>query len=167
MARYWAEAGLEGYTHRTGGLEKDYNTGAISTDAANHQKMVNVRQAKVDKVAGFIPHLELIGDEDADLLIVGWGGTYGHLREAVEKMNQAGQRVALAHFRFINPLPENAASVLTKFKKIIVAEQNNGQFAGYLTEKIPGLNVSRYNKVEGQPFAVSELIDAFTKKLEE
>ncbi|SBW05667.1 2-oxoacid:acceptor oxidoreductase subunit alpha [uncultured Dysgonomonas sp.] len=167
MARYWAEAGLEGYAHRIGGLEKDYTTGAISTDAANHQKMVNVRQAKVDKIADFIPQLELIGGEDADLLVVGWGGTYGHLREAVEKMNDAGQKVALAHFRFISPLPKNTAAVLKKFKKIIVAEQNNGQFAGYLQEKIEGLQISRYNKVEGQPFAVSDLLEAFTKKLGE
>ena len=167
MVRYWAEAGLEGYTHRIGGLEKDFNTGAISTDADNHQKMTDVRQAKVDKVADVIPQLELIGAEDADLLVVGWGGTYGHLREAVEKMNGNGDKVALAHFRFINPLPKNTESVLRKFKKIIVAELNNGQLAGFLMEKIPGLQVSRYNKVEGQPFAVSELIDAFTKKLGE
>jgi 2-oxoglutarate ferredoxin oxidoreductase subunit alpha len=167
MVRYWAEAGLEGYTHRIGGLEKDFNTGAISTDADNHQKMTDVRQAKVDKVADVIPQLELIGGEDADLLVVGWGGTYGHLREAVEKMNETGHKVALAHFRFISPLPKNAESVLRKFKKIIVAELNNGQLAGYLMEKVPGLQVSRCNKVEGQPFAVSELIDAFTKKLGE
>lgn len=167
MVRYWAEAGLEGYTHRIGGLEKDFKTGAISTDAANHQKMTDVRQQKVDKVADIIPQLELIGGEDAELLVVGWGGTYGHLREAVEKMNALGHKVALAHFRFISPLPKNTESILRKFKNIIVAELNNGQFAGYLVDKIPGLQVSRYNKVEGQPFAVSELIEAFTKKLGE
>ncbi len=167
MVRYWAEAGLEGYTHRIGGLEKDFKTGAISTDAANHQKMTDVRQQKVDKVADIIPQLELIGGEDAELLVIGWGGTYGHLREAVEKMNILGHKVALAHFRFISPLPKNTESILRKFKNIIVAELNNGQFAGYLVDKIPGLQVSRYNKVEGQPFAVSELIEAFTKKLEE
>ncbi len=166
-ARYWAAAGTPGYMHRIGGLEKDYDSGAISTDAANHQKMVDTRQTKVDKIADYIPQLELIGGEDADLLIVGWGGTYGHLREAVEKMNEAGHKVALAHFRFISPLPKNTAAILGKFKNIIVAEQNNGQFAGYLTDKIPGLKVSRYNKVEGQPFSIHELIDAFTKKLEE
>lgn len=167
MVRYWAEAGLEGYTHRIGGLEKDFKTGAISTDAANHQKMTDVRQQKVDKVADIIPQLELIGGEDAELLVIGWGGTYGHLREAVEKMNTLGHKVALAHFRFISPLPKNTESILRKFKNIIVAELNNGQFAGYLVDKIPGLQVSRYNKVEGQPFAVSELIEAFTKKLGE
>lgn len=166
-ARYWAAAGTPGYMHRIGGLEKDYDSGAISTDAANHQKMVDTRQAKIDKIADYIPQLELIGGEDADLLVVGWGGTYGHLREAVEKMNEAGHKVALAHFRFISPLPKNTVSILGKFKNIIVAEQNNGQFAGYLTDKIPGLKVSRYNKVEGQPFSIHELIEAFTKKLEE
>lgn len=167
FARYWAEAGLEGCTHRIGGLEKDYNTGAISTDAANHQKMTNVRQAKIDKIADFIPELKLIGDEDADLLIVGWGGTYGHLREAVDRMTADGKRIALVHFQFISPLPRNTESILRRFKKIIVAEQNNGQLAGYLSSKIEGLSLSRYNKVEGQPFVVSQLIDAFTQKLEE
>lgn len=167
FARYWAAAGTKGYMHRIGGLEKDYDSGAISTDAANHQKMTDMRQAKIDKIADYIPQLELIGGEDADLLVVGWGGTYGHLREAVEKMNDAGQKVALAHFRFISPLPKNTESVLKKFNNIIVAEQNNGQFAGYLTEKIPDLQLAKYNKVEGQPFAVSDLIEAFTKQLGE
>lgn len=167
FARYWAAAGEKGYTHRIGGLEKDFNTGAISTDPINHQKMTNVRQAKIDAIADYIPLLELIGGEDADLLVVGWGGTYGHLREAVEKMNADGQKVALAHFRFISPLPNNTVPILKKFKNIIVAEQNNGQFAGYLMDKIPGLKVTKYNKVEGQPFAVSDLIEAFTKRLGE
>lgn len=166
-ARYWAKAGLEGYMHRIGGLEKDYNTGAISTDPDNHQKMINIRQAKIDKIAEFIPRLEIVGDEEADLLIVGWGGTYGHLREAVEKMVNDGKKVALAHFRFISPLPQNTEAILRKYKKIIVAEQNNGQLAGYLVDKIEGLRISRYNKVEGQPFEVSDLINDFTKKLEE
>lgn len=166
-ARYWAAAGTKGYTHRIGGLEKDYNTGAISTSPSNHQKMVNVRQAKVDAIANHIPLVELIGDENADLLVVGWGGTYGHLREAVEKMNEAGKKVALAHFRFISPLPANTTDILNKFDNIIVAEQNNGQFAGYLMEKIPGLQVARYNKVEGQPFNVSDLIEAFTNQIGE
>jgi len=166
-ARYWAAAGLEGYTHRIGGLEKDYETGAISTNPANHQKMVNVRQAKIDKIADYIPNLEVLGDTDADLLVVGWGGTYGHLREAVQKMNTSGKKVAFVHFSFINPLPKNTEEILRKYKKVIVAEQNMGQLAGYLTEKIPGLIVSRYNKVDGQPFAVEILINEFTKKLEE
>lgn len=167
LARYWAGAGLEGYTHRIGGLEKDYDTGAISTQPENHQKMVDTRQAKIDKIADYIPKLEVVGNPDADLLIVGWGGTYGHLREAVKQMNQSNQKVALAHFNFISPLPKNTEEILGKYKKIVVAEQNNGQFAGYLTEKIPGLQVSRYNRINGQPFEVEILINEFTKKLEE
>jgi len=166
-ARYWAAAGLEGYTHRIGGLEKDYETGAISTNPANHQKMINVRQAKVDKIADYIPELEVLGNPDANMLVVGWGGTYGHLREAVQKMNANGKKVAYAHFNFINPLPKNTEEVLRKYKKVVVAEQNMGQLAGYLMEKIPGLVVSRYNKVDGQPFVVEVLINEFTKKLEE
>lgn len=165
-ARYWAAAGLESYTHRIGGLEKDYNTGAISTDPDNHQKMINIRQAKVDKVADYIPELELIGNEDAELLIVGWGGTYGHLRDAMEQMNATGEKVALVHFHFICPLPRNTQEVLHRFKKIVVAEQNNGQFAGFLRDKISDLKLHQYNKVEGQPFVVADLITEFTKIIE-
>jgi 2-oxoglutarate ferredoxin oxidoreductase subunit alpha len=167
FAKYWAAAGTEGCTHRTGGLEKDYTTGAISTQPLNHQKMVDARQAKIDKIADVIPDVETLGDPDADLLVVGWGGTYGQLMEAVQRMNAEGKKTALAHFNFICPLPKNTGTVLGKYRKIIVAEQNNGQFAGYLTEKIPGLVVSRYNKIEGRPFEVQALIDEFTKKLEE
>ncbi|NDV68351.1 2-oxoacid:acceptor oxidoreductase subunit alpha [Dysgonomonas sp. 25] len=167
LARYWAEAGIKGFTHRTGGLERDYETGAISTDADNHQKMTDIRQAKVDKVADYIPELEVIGDESAELLVVGWGGTYGHLRDAVEQMNKAGKKVAYAHLRFISPLPKNTEQVLKKYKKVIVAEQNNGQLADYLMGKIEGLKLIPYNKVEGQPFEVADLIDAFTKQLED
>jgi len=166
-ARYWAAAGTEGYTHRIGGLEKDYVTGAISTDSANHQKMIEVRQEKVDKISDYIPELEVLGDPEAELLIVGWGGTYGHLRDTIEKMNNNGKKVAFAHFNFISPLPKNTEQILRRYKKIIVTEQSNGQFAGYLTEKIPGLIVSRYNKIDGQPFVVETLIEEFTKKLEE
>ena len=123
LVRYWAIPGTEGFTHRLGGLEKDYDTSAISTDPMNHQRMVKARQAKIDKIADYIPELEVVGDEDADLLIVGWGGTYGHLYEAMETMQEQGKKVALAHFKFINPLPKNTAEVLKKYKKVVVAEQ--------------------------------------------
>lgn len=167
LARYWAEAGLEGYVHRIGGLEKDSITGAISTDPANHQTMTNMRQAKIDNIADYIPELKVMGDPDSDLLIVGWGGTYGYLREAIDEMNANGDKVAYVHFQFISPLPRNASQILLKYKKVVVAEQNNGQFAGYLMEKIDELRVSRYNKVEGQPFAVSDLVNSFTQTLKE
>jgi 2-oxoglutarate ferredoxin oxidoreductase subunit alpha len=165
-ARYWAIPGTEGFMHRIGGLEKSNETGAISTEPENHNKMVHLRQTKVDKIADYIPELEVLGDEDADLLIVGWGGTYGHLRLAMDFMRDHGKKVAFAHFQYINPLPKNTADVLRKYKKIVVAEQNLGQFAGYLRMKIPGLN-SQFNQVKGQPFVTRELIDAFTKLLEE
>ena len=164
--RYWAVPGTEGFTHRLGGLEKDYDTSAISTDPENHQKMVNTRQAKIDMVAEFIPEQKVIGDEDADLLIVGWGGTYGHLYEAMETLQEAGKKVALAHFKFINPLPKNTAEVLCKYKKVVVAEQNNGQFANYLRSKIHGFDPYRFVRVEGRPFNVAQLVEEFTKILE-
>ena len=166
-SRYWAVPGTEGFMHRIGGLEKSNETGVISTEPENHQKMTLLRQAKVDKIADCIPDLEVQGDADAELLVVGWGGTYGHLYSAVEHMRKNGQKVALAHFQYINPLPKNTADVLKKYKKIIVAEQNLGQFAGYLRMKVPGLNINQFNQVKGQPFVTRELVDAFTKLLEE
>ena len=166
-SRYWAVPGTEGFMHRIGGLEKSNETGVISTEPENHQKMTLLRQAKVDKIADCIPELEVQGDADAELLVVGWGGTYGHLYSAVEHMRKNGQKVALAHFQCINPLPKNTADVLKKYKKIIVAEQNLGQFAGYLRMKVPGLNINQFNQVKGQPFVTRELVDAFTKLLEE
>lgn len=166
LVRYWAMPGTEGFTHRIGGLEKDYDTSSISTDPKNHQKMVMTRQAKIDKIADFIPELEVVGNKDADLLLVGWGGTYGHLYEAMEIMLSGGKKVALAHFRYINPLPKNTAEVLKRYKKVIVAEQNNGQFANYLRSKVDDFNPCRFNRIKGQPFVVSRLVEEFTKILE-
>ena len=165
--RYWAVPGTEGFMHRIGGLEKSSETGVISTEPENHQKMTLLRQAKVDKIADSIPEQEVQGDADADLLVVGWGGTYGHLYSAVEHMRKNGKKVALAHFQYINPLPKNTAEILKKYEKIVVAEQNLGQFAGYLRMKVPGLNISQFNQVKGQPFVTRELVEAFTKLLEE
>ena len=166
LVRYWAVPGTEGFTHRLGGLEKDYDTSAISTDPENHQKMVSTRQAKIDKIADYIPELQVIGDADADLLIVGWGGTYGHLYEAMETMQEQGKKVALAHFKFISPLPKNTAEVLSKYKKVVVAEQNNGQFANYLRGKVQGFDPYRFDQVEGRTFHVARLVEEFTKILE-
>ena len=164
--RYWAVPGTPGFTHRIGGLEKSAATGAISNDPANHHNMVETRARKVEKIALEIPELQIEGCEDADLLIVGFGGTYGHLCEAMQQMNIEGKKVALAQFRYINPLPRNTAEVLHKFKKIVVAEQNMGQFAGYLQTKISGITLHRYNEVKGQPFTVAGLVEAFTKIME-
>lgn len=165
--RYWAIPGTEGFMHRLGGLEKDNVTSAISTDPANHQRMTDLRQAKIDYIANCIPALEVKGNPDADLLVVGWGGTYGHLFSAVDELNHEGKKVALAHFNYINPLPANTAEVLKRYKKVVVCEQNNGQFATQLCGKIPGLVVNRFNRVQGQPFMVSELKEHFIKLMEE
>lgn len=160
QVRYWAIPGQEGYTHILGGLEKDGNTGAISTDPENHDKMCRLRAEKVAHIP--VPDVEVQGcADDAELLIVGFGGTYGHLHSAMDEMIAAGKKVALAHFSYINPLPANTANVLTKYKKVVVAEQNLGQFAGFLRMKIDGFNPYTYNEVKGQPFVVAELVNAF------
>ena len=160
--RYWAVPGQEGYEHILGGLEKDGNTGAISTDPENHDKMCHLRALKVFKIP--VPDVEVLGDaDDADLLIVGFGGTFGHLYSAMTELRNAGNKVALAHFSYINPLPKNTAHVLTKYKKVVVAEQNLGQFAGYLRMKIDNFAPYQFNQVKGQPFVVEELVKAFSK----
>jgi 2-oxoglutarate ferredoxin oxidoreductase subunit alpha len=161
--RYWAIPGTENFMHRIGGLEKDAQTGAISTDPDNHQKMTLLRRSKIDKIANYIPPLETLGDGDADTLVVGWGGTFGHLHEAVEGVRKAGKKVAFAHFRFINPLPKNTEDVLRKYKKVVVIEQNTGQFAGYLRSKIDGFNPRQFNRIKGQPFLVARLTEEISK----
>lgn len=165
--RYWALPGTEGFMHRLGGLEKDNRTSAISTDPSNHQMMTDIRQAKIDYIAQCIPDLKVEGDPDADLLVVGWGGTYGHICSAVGRMNADGKKVAHAHFNYINPLPKNTGDVLSKYKRIVVCELNNGQFASYLRSKEFVPHIDQFNKVQGQPFMVSELVECFTKLLEE
>ena len=165
--RYIAVPGTEGFTHRLGGLEKDCNTSAISTDPANHAKMVALRAEKIANIANDIPQLEVFGDKDADTLVIGWGGTFGHLYTAVSEMSAVGKKVALAHFRYIRPLPANTAEVLSHYKKVVVAELNTGQFADYLQAKHPGINIRRINKVEGQPFSVNEIVEGVTKIMEE
>lgn len=161
-SRYWAVPGTEGFTHILGGLEKDNKTGAISTDPENHDLMTRLRQEKIDKIQ--VPDVVVEGDaDDADLLIVGFGGTYGHLHAAMDEMRADGKKVALAHFKYINPLPKNTAEVLTKYSKVVVAEQNMGQFAGWLRMKIDNFNPYQFNEVKGQPFVVSELVEEFNK----
>lgn len=164
--RYWAIPGTPGFQHRLGGLEKDYNTSAISTDPANHEKMAQARQKKIDLIARNIPDVEVQGNPDADTLLIGWGGTYGHLYTAVEELNNSGKPVAFAHFRYICPLPANTAEVISRYKRVIVAELNNGQFADYLQAKNPMTDIKRINKVQGQPFLVQEIIDGVTKIME-
>ena len=160
--RYWAVPGTEGFTHVLGGLEKDNKTGAISTDPENHDLMTRLRQQKIANIE--VPDVEVEGDkEDAELLIVGFGGTYGHLHAAMDELRANGKKVALAHFKFINPLPKNTAALMKKYKKVVVAEQNMGQFAGYLRMKVDGFVPYQFNQVKGQPFLVNELANAFTE----
>ena len=160
--RYWAVPGTEGFMHILGGLEKDNATGAISTNPENHHLMTQLRQQKIDNIK--VPDVVVEGDkDDAELLIVGFGGTYGHLHAAMDEMRTAGKKVALAHFKYINPLPANTEEVMKKYPKVVVAEQNMGQFAGYLRMKIDGFVPNQYNEVKGQPFVVNELVAAFTE----
>ena len=163
--RYWAVPGREGFEHILGGLEKDDKTGAISTNPENHDLMTRKRQAKIDAIP--VPDLEVLGDkDDADLLVVGFGGTYGHLHAAMDEMRSAGHKVALAHFKYLNPLPKNTAEVMRKYPRVVVAEQNMGQLAGWLRMKVNGFVPAQYNEVKGQPFKVSELVKAFTPMLQ-
>ena len=162
--RYWAVPGRQGFEHILGGLEKDDKTGAISTNPENHDLMTRKRQAKIDAIP--VPDLEVLGDkDDAELLIVGFGGTFGHLHAAMDEMRAAGKKVAQAHFKFINPLPKNTAEVLKKYPKVVVAEQNMGQLAGWLRMKVDGFVPAQFNQVKGQPFVVAELVENFTQLL--
>ena len=158
--RYWAVPGREGFTHILGGLEKDSETGAISTNPENHDLMTRLRQQKIDNIQ--VPDLEVDGDvNDADLLIVGFGSTYGHLHSAMDELKAKGYKVAQAQFKYLNPLPKNTAEVLKKYKKVVVAEQNMGQLAAYLRMKVDGFVPYQFNQVKGQPFVVEELVNAF------
>ena len=151
--------------HRVGGLEKDAKTSVISTDGANHEKMVLTRRRKVADIAKDIPLLNVQGDAGADTLIIGWGGTYGLMLTACEELNKDGIPVALAQFRYINPLPANALDEIRKYKNVIVAELNTGMFADYLQQKLPGVEIKRINKIEGQPFMVSEIVEGVLRHI--
>ncbi len=167
LSRRWAIPGTAGLRHRLGGLEKEDITGNVSQVPLNHQKMTDLRQAKVDKVANYIPKLEIEGDEKGDLLIVGWGSTYGVMLTALEEMRAEGKSVSMAHFKYIMPMPTNVKEVFSKFKKIIVCEINMGQFVNYLRMHYPEFKYYQYNKVQGLPFMVSELKEHFEALLNE
>jgi 2-oxoglutarate ferredoxin oxidoreductase subunit alpha len=159
LARRWAIPGTKGLAHRVGGLEKAALKGNASHEPLNHQKMTDLRAAKVERVADFIPEQKIVGEPSGDLLVVGWGGTYGHLLSAVTQLQAKGKKVSLAHFSYINPLPKNTEAVLSKFKKVVVCELNMGQFANVLRMKFPHIPVLQYNKVQGLPFTVEELVE--------
>lgn len=167
LARKWALPGTEGLRHRIGGLEKEDIYGNVSGDPMNHQKMVDLREAKVQKVADFIPEQDVIGDQEGDVLVVSWGGTHGSVSEATEELHKAGKKVGHAHFHYIMPLPKNTEEIFKRFKKILVCELNSGQFVNYLRMKLPQYKYEKYNKVQGLPFTVSELVTAINSTMEE
>jgi 2-oxoglutarate ferredoxin oxidoreductase subunit alpha len=166
LNRYWAIPGQPGLRHRVGGLEKQDVTGEVSHEPMNHQVMVEKRDMKVQKVVEFIPELEVIGPEEGDLLVVGWGGTFGALASSVSDLVEEGKSIALAHFNYINPLPGNTARVFSGYRKILVCELNMGQFASYLRSKHPQFTYLQYNKVQGLPLFISELKAKFNEVLE-
>ena len=165
LSRQWALPGTEGLRHRISGLEKANGSGNLSLDPKNHQLMTELREEKVQRVANFIPEQEIVGDPNADLLVVSWGGTYGVVLSVVEKMLEEGKSVAHAHFRHIMPLPKNTAKVLSGHKKILVCENNNGQFVNYLREKMPDFKYEQFNKIQGLPFLTAELENKFNDLL--
>lgn len=165
LARGWAFPGKPGLEHRVGGLEKDALKGSISHDPANHQLMVKTRAAKVAKVVEDLPVQEVQGERTGDLLVVGWGGTRGHLQAAVEALQAEGRSVSLCHFNYINPLPKGVGEIFSGFKRIVVCELNEGQFANYLRAEHQEFRYEQYNKCEGQPFTVVELVEKFESLL--
>lgn len=167
LVRPWAIPGMKGLEHRIGGLEKQEHTGNVSYDPQNHEKMVKVRAEKVERVANYIPELTVEGVGDGKILVVGWGGTYGGIHTSVTELQEAGKKIDFCHFNYINPLPKNTQEVLSRYKKIIVCELNMGQFANYLKSKFTGLNILSYTKIQGQPFTVTELKEAFIHHLKD
>ncbi|MEZ4688183.1 MAG: 2-oxoacid:acceptor oxidoreductase subunit alpha, partial [Bacteroidia bacterium] len=165
LSRYWAKPGMEGLEHRIGGLEKELQTGNVSYDPANHEAMVRLRAEKVARVANYLPELEVFGPPSGDLLLIGWGSTYGALRTAVEELLQDGHMVSLAHFNYINPLPSNTAEIFKNFDHLLVSELNLGQFARFLRGKLPQFQYDQYNKIQGLPFTVSELKEKILKMI--
>lgn len=166
LARRWAIPGQKGLEHRVGGLEKDFLKGTVSHDPLNHQRMTNIRAEKVARVQNFIPDQEVYGDKEGELLVVSWGGTYGHTFTAVQELRKQGKSVSLCHLHYINPLPKNIRDIFKRYKKIIVCELNMGQMADYLRINFQEFTYLQYNKVQGLPFTVVELIEKFNQTLE-
>ena len=167
LARNWAIPGTPGLEHRVGGLEKDKTTGNVSYVPDNHEYMTNVRAEKVKRVENYIPDLKSEYAEEGDLLVVGWGGTYGSLHSAVQKLNAQGYKVGHTHFNYINPMPKNTEEVFSKFKKIVVCELNKGQLAFILKGKYNDFEFLQYNKIMGLPFSVTKMVAKFKDLLKE
>jgi 2-oxoglutarate ferredoxin oxidoreductase subunit alpha len=156
LARPWALPGTPGLEHRLGGLEKRNITGAVSYAPQDHQEMVNLRAEKIARLAEFIPEQEVLGEPEGDLLVVGWGSTYGAIRQAVQAARRAGKSVSAAHIRYLNPFPRNLGDVLAGFDRVLVPEMNMGQLALLLNARFP-VKVISFPKVQGRPFKISEI----------
>ncbi len=165
LARPWAVPGTPGLEHRIGGLEKQHITGNVSYDPKNHEYMIRLRDEKVNGIQEDIPLLEVNGDESGELLVVGWGGTYGAIMTAVEQLRQEGKPVSSIHLRYLNPFPKNLGTILGRFKKILVPELNLGQLRYILRSKYL-VDAAGYNKVQGKPFQVHEIKQAILDALE-
>ncbi len=163
LAREWAIPGTEGLRHRIGGLEKSDIYGEVSTDPLNHEKMVCLREEKVQRVANYIPEQTVVGEEEGELLVVSWGGAKGPVLSAVQEALKTGTSIAHAHFNYIQPLPKNTAELFAKYKKIVVCELNRGQFVNYLRMTHPEFRYEQFNKVQGLPFMISELTNKFNQ----
>ena len=159
LVREWALPGTPGLAHRIGGLEKEANTGNVSYDPANHEYMVKIREAKVEKIADFIPEMKMeFGPDKGDLLILGWGSTYGVIHSVVRQLSRENANLAHAHLRHLRPFPKNLKEVMGNFKKVLVPEINNGQLSKVLRDKFL-IDVVQYNKIQGLPITRTELLD--------
>jgi 2-oxoglutarate ferredoxin oxidoreductase subunit alpha len=157
LARRWAIPGTPGLEHRIGGLEKADITGNVSYDPDNHHRMQLLRQAKVARIADDIPSLEVFGPKRGELLILGWGSTYGAIRSAVERLNAVGQGVAHAHLRHLNPFPTNTEKVLRSYRKVLIPEVNLGQLLMLVRAQFL-IDAEGYNRVRGKPFTIAEIV---------
>ncbi|BDG06795.1 2-oxoacid:acceptor oxidoreductase subunit alpha [Anaeromyxobacter oryzae] len=165
LVRPWAIPGTPGLEHRVGGLEKDSLSGMVSYDGMNHEKMVKTRAQKIRNVVEDVPDVEVFGAKTGDLLLVSWGGTFGSVRGAAEELQAQGKKVSHVHLRWINPLPKNLGDVLKGFKKVLVPEVNDGQLAFYLRGMFPGVNPLQYNRINGKPIKIAELVGKVVEAL--
>ena len=162
LVRRWAVPGQRGFEHRIGGLEKNHS-GVLSTDPVNHETMVRERAEKVERVAKDLPLLTVDGPASGKLLVVGWGGTYGHIKSAVDSFGHG--EIPFAHFDYICPLPSNTEEVFAAYESILVCELNSGQFADYLRARFPQFMFKKFNKIQGQPFLVNEIVEAIRNNM--
>lgn len=158
LARPWAIPGTPGLEHRIGGLEKANITGNVNYEPDNHDEMVNLRTQKIKNIANDIPDLKVDGDEQGDLIVLGWGGTYGTLKDATSLAREKGYKVSHAHLQYLNPLPKNTGEVLNNFSKVLIPEINLGQLSRLIRSEFL-IDVKQFNKVRGLPLNTADVLD--------